>query len=49
MPHDPELVAETATWLGKAQRHLDAGEFALTAPSPFTDEAVFHAQHRGRR
>lgn len=46
MPHDPELLAETRSWFLKGSRDLEAGAFELTAPSPFTEDAVFHAQHR---
>ena len=44
MPHDPELLAETRSWFLKGSRDLEAGAFELTAPSPFTEDAVFHAQ-----
>ncbi len=49
MPHDPELLAETRSWFLKASRDLDAGEFELTAPSPFTEHAVFHAQQAAEK
>lgn len=44
MPHDPELVAETRSWLVKGKMDLDAAAFELTALPPFTGDVVFHAQ-----
>ena len=49
MPHDPELLAETRSWFLKWSRDLEAGEFELTAPSPFTEYAVFHAQQAAEK
>ena len=49
MPLDPELVAEVRSWLVKASRDLEAGAFQLTAPSPFTADAVFHAQQAAEK
>lgn len=49
MTHDPELVAETRAWLLRGLRDLEAGAFGLTAPSPFTEDAVFHAQQAAEK
>ena len=49
MPHDPELLAETRSWFLKGSRDLEAGAFELTAPSPFTEDAVFHAQQAAEK
>jgi HEPN domain-containing protein len=49
MPHDPELLAETRSWFLKGSRDLEAGAFGLTAPSPFTEDAVFHAQQAAEK
>jgi HEPN domain-containing protein len=44
MPHDPERIAETRSWLVKASEDLRAAEFELTAQPPLTADIVFHAQ-----
>jgi predicted nucleotidyltransferase len=49
MPHDPEHLAETRSWFLKGSRDLEAGAFGLTAPSPFTEDAVFHAQQAAEK
>jgi hypothetical protein len=49
MPHDPELLAETRSWFLKGSRDLEAGAFELTAPSPFTEDAVFHGQQAAEK
>ncbi len=49
MALDPELVAEVRSWLVKSLRDLEAGAHQLTAPSPFTGDAVFHAQQAAEK
>lgn len=49
MPHDPELVAETRSWLVKGKMDLDAAAFELTAVPPFTGDVVFHAQQSAEK
>lgn len=49
MSHDPELLAETRSWFLKGSRDLEAGAFELTAPLPFTEDAVFHAQQAAEK
>jgi len=49
MPHDPELIAETKTWLIKAKRDLEAAAFELTAKPAFTSDIVFHAQQAAEK
>lgn len=49
MPPDPELVAETRSWLLRGLRDLEAGAFGLTALTPFTEDAVFHAQQAAEK
>ena len=44
MPHDPVRLADTRAWLAKADRDLKTAAHELTAASPFTGSAVFHAQ-----
>ncbi|MFC1525447.1 HEPN domain-containing protein [Candidatus Latescibacterota bacterium] len=41
---DPELVAETRSWLTKSRRDLEAARFERTADLPFTGDMAFHAQ-----
>jgi hypothetical protein len=49
MPHDPELVAETRDWLQRAAHDLGAGRVDLGVESPFTEDAVFHAQQAAEK
>lgn len=49
MPHDPELVAETAAWFQRAAHDLGAGAADLTAEPAFTGDAVFHAQQAAEK
>jgi HEPN domain-containing protein len=49
MPLDPELVAETRGWFQRALHDLGAGRTDLTADSPFTGDAVFHAQQAAEK
>jgi HEPN domain-containing protein len=49
MPLDPELVSEVRSWLAKSSRDLEGGAFQLTAPAPFTGDAVFHAQQAAEK
>lgn len=44
MSPDPALATASRAWLGKASRDLAAGGYERTASSPFTGDAVFHAQ-----
>jgi HEPN domain-containing protein len=44
MPHDPELLAETRSWISKSSKDLAAGAVDLTADPPLLGDAVFHAQ-----
>ncbi len=44
MPHDPVRLADTRAWLAKADRDLKTAAHELSAASPFTGSAVFHAQ-----
>jgi HEPN domain-containing protein len=44
MPHDPELVAETRSWLIKAAQDLGAAAHEFKAEPPFVADIVFHAQ-----
>ena len=49
MPSDPELVAETRSWLVRASEDLRAGAWELRATPPFTGDAVFHAQQAAEK
>lgn len=49
MQHDPELVAETRSWLVKARQDPGAGEHDLRASPPFAADAVFHAQQAAEK
>ena len=44
MANDPVLIAETRSWFVKAAEDIGAGSLDLEAPTPFTADAVFHAQ-----
>ncbi|GIX48159.1 MAG: DNA-binding protein [Candidatus Tectimicrobiota bacterium] len=44
MGHDPELVAETRSWLRKAAEDLRAARFEMTAEPPLLADIVFHDQ-----
>lgn len=44
MPHDPELIAETRSWLVKAAQDLGAAAHEFRAEPPFLADIVFHAQ-----
>lgn len=49
MPLDPELVAETRAWLERAARDLAAGAVDLSANTPLTGDAAFHAQQAAEK
>ncbi len=49
MPFDPELVAETRAWFGKAFNDLRAAEALTAASPPLLDEAVFHCQQAAEK
>ena len=49
MPHDPIRAADTRGWLAKADMDLKAAAHELTAVSPFTADAVFHAQQAAEK
>jgi len=49
MPDDPGLLAETRSWFLEGSRDLEAGAFELTAPSPSTEHAGFHAQQAAEK
>jgi len=44
MSSDPELVAETKGWLGKARVDLAVAQHDLAASTPFLAAALFHVQ-----
>lgn len=44
MASDPELIAETRSWLLRAGKDLAAADYELTAVPPFLADIVFHAQ-----
>jgi len=44
MPFEPELVAETQSWLRKASEDLRAADFETQADPPLSADIVFHAQ-----
>lgn len=44
MPFEPELVAETKSWLRKASEDLRAADFETQADPPLSADIVFHAQ-----
>ncbi len=44
MPHDPELVAETRSWLSRAAQDPRAAAHEFTAEPPLLADIVFHAQ-----
>ena len=44
MPADPALVAETRSWLSKADKDLAAAKYETHADPPFVEDIVFHAQ-----
>jgi HEPN domain-containing protein len=44
MPLDAALVAETRSWLVKAEQDLRAAQHALTALPALLEDAVFHCQ-----
>jgi HEPN domain-containing protein len=49
MPDDPIRVADTRSWLAKADMDLRAAVHELTAAPPFTADAVFHAQQAAEK
>lgn len=49
MPLDPELVAETRAWLGRAALDLRAADHEFTAMPPLVDDIVFHAQQAAEK
>jgi HEPN domain-containing protein len=49
MRPDPELVAETKSWLQKAQEDLAVAQHGLSAETPFLAAALFHAQQAAEK
>ncbi len=49
MPHDPARIADTKSWLGKADMDCKAAAFELTADPPFAADVVFHAQQAAEK
>lgn len=49
MPHDPARVADTRSWLTKADTDCRAAAFELTAKPPFAADVVFHAQQAAEK
>jgi HEPN domain-containing protein len=49
MPHDPARVEDTRAWMTKAATDLAVGSHELTAASPFTADAAFHAQQAAEK
>ncbi len=43
-PHDPERLAETLSWIRRADRDLHAARGVLTLDPPLTDDSAFHCQ-----
>lgn len=43
-PHDHEQIAETAGWLRRADRDIQAASGVLKLEPPLTDDAAFHCQ-----
>jgi len=44
MPYDPELIAETRSWLERAASDLQAASVLLQAHPPLMRASVFHCQ-----
>ena len=44
MPFDPIRVEDVKDWLTRAKLDLGAGQNDLVAETPFTGDALFHAQ-----
>ena len=49
MPHDPARIADTKSWLGKADMDCKAATFELTAEPPFAADIVVHAQQAAEK
>ena len=49
MPFEPELVAETQSWLRKAAEDLRAANFETQADPPLAADIVFHAQQAAEK
>ena len=49
MAADPELVAETRSWLVKAREDLAVAQHSLTATTPFLSAALFHVQQAAEK
>lgn len=49
MPLDPELVAETRSWLVKAAADLRAAEYEFGAEPPLCSDIVFHCQQAAEK
>lgn len=49
MPLDPEVVAETKSWLEKAFSDLRTAKHSLTSKPPLTDASVFHSQQAAEK
>jgi len=49
MLHDPARVADTKSWLTKAEMDCKAAAFDLTAVPPLVADIVFHAQQAAEK
>ena len=49
MPLDPARIADTRSWLTKANMDCEAAAFELTAEPPFVEDIVFHAQQAAEK
>ena len=49
MPHDPELVEATRSWLLRAEEDLLLGDVALRSKRTFANGATFHAQQAAEK
>jgi len=49
MPHDPEFVAETRSWLVKADSDLRAADVLRSTRPPLLDDALYHCQQSAEK
>jgi len=49
MPHDPEFVAETRSWLVKADSDLRAADVLRSTRPPLLDDALYHYQQSAEK
>ena len=49
MPHEPARVADTRSWLAKADMGCTTADSDFTAVPPFTADVVFHAQQAAEK